>query len=177
MTRPRRRQPGAPAPRRRHPSPQAPPSGAGAGRFTHWSHLGGGTSSSGISTSTARLSSTGAGAGGIDGAVTAMVMATVRVATTCCGSTAAAVMHGSSPVAVAAFPAARGALDERHLVGTDASALSAFAGAGGDGRRHPANAKSKITNSRPSKRSVWKSYGLPQGGEAPLPLPRGLSGR
>jgi hypothetical protein len=39
-------------------------SGASAGRLTHWSQPGGGTSSSGISTTAARLSSIGDGAGG-----------------------------------------------------------------------------------------------------------------
>jgi hypothetical protein len=103
-------------------------------------------SSSGISTTAARLPLTGAGAGGIDGAVTAVVMA----ATAYCGSTAAATLRRPSLVVVAALPAARDALNERRLVGTDASALITFAGASrGDGRRHPANAKSKGSNSRP----------------------------
>jgi hypothetical protein len=44
---------------------------------------------------------TGAGAGGIDGAVTAVVMAVVRAATACCGSTTAAVLRGPSLIAVA----------------------------------------------------------------------------
>jgi hypothetical protein len=75
----------APAPLAGHPSAvpssslttSAPVggSGAGAGRLTHWSQPGGRTSSSGISTTAAWLSSIGAGAGGTDGAVTAMVMA------------------------------------------------------------------------------------------------------
>jgi hypothetical protein len=63
-------------------------------------------------------------------------MAAVRAATTCCGSTAAAMLRGPLLVAVAALPAARGALDESRLVGTDAAALSAFAGAMG-GRSAP----------------------------------------
>jgi hypothetical protein len=50
-------------------------SGAGAGRLTHWSQPGGGTSSSGTSTIAAWLSSIGAGSGGTDGAVTVVVMA------------------------------------------------------------------------------------------------------
>jgi hypothetical protein len=60
-----------------------------------------------------------------------MVMAADRAATTCCGSTAAAVLRGPSLAAVAALPAARGALDERHLVGTAASNLNTLAGARG----------------------------------------------
>jgi hypothetical protein len=60
-----------------------------------------------------------------------VVMATVRAATTYCGSIAMATLCGPSLVAVATLPATRGALDERCLVGTDASALSAFAGARG----------------------------------------------
>jgi hypothetical protein len=83
----------------------------------------------------------------MDGVVTTVVMAAVRAATTCCGSTAAGKLCGPSLVAVAALLAARDALDERRLVGTDASALSTFASARGDGWRHPANAKSKGLNS------------------------------
>jgi hypothetical protein len=86
-------------------------------------------SSSEISTTAASLPLTGAGAGGINGAVTAGVMVTARAATTCCGSATAATLRGPLLVTVAALPATRGALDERRLVGTDASALSAFAGA------------------------------------------------
>jgi hypothetical protein len=41
---------------------------------------------------------------------------------------ATAVSHGGSPIA-AALDAARGALDERRLIGTDASDLSTLAGA------------------------------------------------
>jgi hypothetical protein len=47
-------------------------------------------------------------------------MATIRAATTCCGSTAAAALHGPSLVVVAALRATRGAVDERRLVGMDA---------------------------------------------------------
>jgi hypothetical protein len=133
-------------------------SGAGAGRLTHWSQPGGRTSSSGISTIAARLSSIGDGAGGTDGAVTAMVMnadgaatahCTSAVVAACCVSAAVADCCGSAVVAacrgpasaaaprepslaaVAVFPAARDALDERRLVGTAASDLSTLAGARG----------------------------------------------
>jgi hypothetical protein len=64
-----------------------------------------------------------------------MVMAAVRAATTCCGSTAAATLSGPSLVAVAVLPAARGALDERRLVGMAASDLNTLAGARGGGAR------------------------------------------
>jgi hypothetical protein len=46
----------------------------------------------------------------------------------CCDSVATATLRGGSPV-VAALLAARGTLDERRLVDTDASDLSALAGA------------------------------------------------
>jgi hypothetical protein len=58
------------------------------------------------------------------------MIAVVAVAA-CCGSAAAATLHGASPVAVTALPVTRGTLDEHLLVGTDASALSTFAGARG----------------------------------------------
>jgi hypothetical protein len=103
-------------------------SGADAGQFSHWSHPGGGASSSGISTTAPRSPVTGAGAGGtIDAAVAAVVTATVAAAS-CCDPTATVVPRGASVVATT-LPAARGALDERRLVGTDASDLSALAGA------------------------------------------------
>jgi hypothetical protein len=51
-------------------------------------------SSSGTSTTATWLSLTGAGAGKIDGAVTAMVMTAVATAVTCCGSVAAATLRG-----------------------------------------------------------------------------------
>jgi hypothetical protein len=88
-------------------------------------------SSSGTSTTTAWLPLTGACADEIDGAVTAMVMTVVVAAATCCSSAAAPTLCRASPVAVAALPVTRNTLDERRLVGMDASALSAFAGAGG----------------------------------------------
>jgi hypothetical protein len=59
--------------------------------------------------------------------VTVVLTAAATVAP-CCGSVATAMLRGGSPV-VAALPAARGALDERCLMGTDASDLSALAGA------------------------------------------------
>jgi hypothetical protein len=50
------------------------------------------------------------------------------VVASCCGSVATATPRSGSPV-LAALPAARGALDERRLVGTDTSNLSALVGA------------------------------------------------
>jgi hypothetical protein len=55
-------------------------------------------------------------------------VAAAAATTSCCGSMDIAMPHGGSPVATA-LPATRGALDERRLIGTDASDLSAFAGA------------------------------------------------
>jgi hypothetical protein len=98
---------------------------------SHWSHPGGGVSSSGTSTTTAQLPPTGAGTGEIDGAVTAVVITAVVAAAACCDSAAAAMLCGASPVAVVALAVTRGTLNERRLVGMDASALSAFAGARG----------------------------------------------
>jgi hypothetical protein len=106
-------------------------SGADAGRLTHWSQPGGGTSSSGISTAAAWLSSIGAGAGGTDDAMTAVVMAADGAATACCDFVVAAALRGPSLVAVAVLLAARDALDERRPEGTAASDLYTFAGARG----------------------------------------------
>jgi hypothetical protein len=73
-----------------------------------------------------------------------MVMTAVVAVATCCGSVATAMLRGGSLVAAVVLPVTLGALDEHRLVGTDASDLSALAGArGGDGRRHLANAKNK----------------------------------
>jgi hypothetical protein len=97
--------------------------------------------------------------------------------TACCDPTAAAALRGPSPAAVAVLPAAHDALDERRLVGTAASDLNTLVGARGHGGRHPANAKTRKLNSRSSQRcGIWGSGRLPQGGESPLPLPRGLGG-
>jgi hypothetical protein len=61
--------------------------------------------------------------------VTAVVVTAVVATATCCSSAATTTLCGASPVA--ALPVTRGALDERRLVGMDASALSAFASARG----------------------------------------------
>jgi hypothetical protein len=108
-------------------------SGAGAGRLPHWSHPGSGVSSFGTSTTATWPPLTGASAGKIDGAVTAMVMTAVVVFATCCGSVAVSTLCGASLVATAVLPITHGALDERCLVGMDVSALNALAGAGGGG--------------------------------------------
>jgi hypothetical protein len=60
-----------------------------------------------------------------------MVMTAVVYAATCCVSAAMATLRGASLVTGAILPATRDALDERRLVGMDASAPSALAGAGG----------------------------------------------
>jgi hypothetical protein len=61
----------------------------------------------------------------------AMVMAADGAATACCDSAAAAALRGPSLAAVVVLPAARGALDERRLVGTAASDLNTLAGVRG----------------------------------------------
>jgi hypothetical protein len=133
-------------------------SGADVGRLAHWSHPGGGTSSSSISIAAARELPTGAGASEVDGAVTTMVViATAAVAAwctsaavaaccasaavvvrcgsaavaACCGSTATATLRGASLAAAAAPSVPCDALDERRLVGTAASDLNTLAGARG----------------------------------------------
>jgi hypothetical protein len=63
-------------------------------------------------------------------------MTAVVAVATCCGSIAAATLRGSSLVAATVLPVTRGALDERRLMGMDASDLSALAGARG-GRSTP----------------------------------------
>jgi hypothetical protein len=49
------------------------------GRLAHWSHPGGGTSSSGISTAAARELPAGVGADEVDGTVTSMVVIATAV--------------------------------------------------------------------------------------------------
>jgi hypothetical protein len=56
-------------------------------------------------------------------------MTAVVTVATCCGSLAAATFHRGSLVSAAMLPVTLGALDERRLMGTDASDLSALAGA------------------------------------------------
>jgi hypothetical protein len=79
------------------------------GRLAHWSHPGGGKSSSGISTTAARELPAGAGAGKVDRVVTAIVViATAVVAAwctsaavaACCASTAVVVCDASAAVTV-----------------------------------------------------------------------------
>jgi hypothetical protein len=65
--------------------------------------------------------------------VTAVVVVTDWAATTCCGSTALAALRGPSLATVAALATARGALDERRLVGTAASDLNTLASVRGGG--------------------------------------------
>jgi hypothetical protein len=103
-------------------------SGAGTGQFPHWPHPGGGASSSGISTAAARSPPAGAGAGRTVDAVVAVVVTAVVATTSCRDPTATSVPRGGSVVA-AVLPVTSGALDERRLIGTDASDLSALAGA------------------------------------------------
>jgi hypothetical protein len=66
-----------------------------------------------------------------------MVMTAVVATATCCGPVAAATLRGASLVAAAVLLVTRGARDKRRLVGKDASALSALAGARGGARSVP----------------------------------------
>jgi hypothetical protein len=97
------------------------------------------------------LPPTGADAGKTDGVVVAVVITAVMAVATRRGSVAAAAPRGSSLVVAAVLPVTLGALDEHRLVGTDASDLSALAGARGDGRCHTANTKTKRLDSCLSK--------------------------
>jgi hypothetical protein len=92
-------------------------SGAGVGQLSHWPHPGEGASPA---ARTGKAWTVGA-------AVAAAVAAAATVASYC-DPVATTALHDGSPV-VAALPAARGTLDERRLMGTDASNLSALAGA------------------------------------------------
>jgi hypothetical protein len=73
----------------------------------------------------------GADADKTDGVVVAVVITAIMAIATRCGSMAAAAPRGSSLVVAAVLPVTLGALDKRRLVGTDASELSALAGARG----------------------------------------------
>jgi hypothetical protein len=85
----------------------------------------------------------GAEAGKIDGAVVAVVMTAVVAVATRCGSMAAATLRGGSLVVTVVLPVNLGALDERCLVGTDASDLSTLAGARGGTAVPPCEHKNK----------------------------------
>jgi hypothetical protein len=114
--------------------------------------------------------------GTTDAAVTAVVAAATAI-TSCHDPVTTTVPRDRSLVA-AALPAARGALDERRLVGTDTSNLSALACAragtvGATLRMEKCKAKLQ-----PLKiGGVWGPGHPPQTGEAPLPLPRGFGRR
>jgi hypothetical protein len=151
-------------------------SGAGAGQFSHWPHPGSGASSSGISTMAARSPATGAGAGGTVDAEVAAVVTAAATATSCCDPTAMAVPHGGSVVATA-LPAARGALDERRLMRTDTSDLSALAGRGRGRSAPPCEREHKIKLQPLEIGDTWGECHLQQTGEAPLSLPRGFGRR
>jgi hypothetical protein len=114
-----------------------------------------------------------AGAGAADAIAGAAAVAAAAVS--CCGPAATVVGRGGPPVA-AAFPAARDALDERCLVIMDVSDLSAFAGARAGTDGSPCKRKGKHEDEhQPLKiRGALGRCNLPQGGEAPLNLPRGF---
>jgi hypothetical protein len=217
-------------------------SGAGVGRLAHWSHTGGRTLSSGISTavswelparagscrastsnhasvaagyrcgtaaSASSRVSAAAGAGrlstadaagnatttGAAGCTSASVRASAAAATlrasTTSGARRASATAGCGPVgdvtgrglkasaapcepplaAVAAPAPARDALDERRLVGTDASALSTLAGARGHGWCRPVDMETNRQVPSCRARDPSKDNSLPQVGEGALPLP------
>jgi hypothetical protein len=98
------------------------------GQFSHWPHPVGGALSSGISTTTAQSPMVRTGAGDADVTAVAATTATAADGASCYGPVATTVARGCSPVTAAA-PTTRVALDERHLIGTDVSDLSALAGA------------------------------------------------
>jgi hypothetical protein len=102
-------------------------SGADVGRFPHWTHPGGGASSSAMST-TAWSPAAGIGVGDADAGDAAATVVAAATPTSRCGPVTMAVSRGGSPDA-AALTVSRGALDECRLVGTDASDLSTLAGA------------------------------------------------
>jgi hypothetical protein len=60
-----------------------------------------------------------------------MIMTVVVAVVTCCGSVAAVALREGAPVAAAVLPVTLRALDERSLMGTDASDLRALASARG----------------------------------------------
>jgi hypothetical protein len=64
--------------------------------------------------------------------MTIVVMAADGAAAACCGSTTAVALRGPLLASAAVLPAARGALDERRLVGTAASDLNTLAGVRGE---------------------------------------------
>jgi hypothetical protein len=107
-----------------------------------------------------------------------MVMTAVMAVATCCGSVAVAALRGASLVVAAAPPVTRGPLDERRLIGLVVSDLSTLAAARGGARSaSPCERKDRKSNSYLSRTGCLGSDCLPQGGEALLPLPRGLDGR
>jgi hypothetical protein len=160
--------------------------GVGAGQFSHWPHPGGGASSSGISTTGARSPAVGTGAGGTADAAVAAVVADAAVAAVVAAAAAAAfyrdpvatvVPRGGSLVATA-LPAAGGALDERRLVGTDASDLSTLVGVRAGTVGATLRTKKHKTKLQPLEiGGAWGERHLPQTGKAPLPLPRGFGRR
>jgi hypothetical protein len=133
-------------------------------------------SSFGTSTTAARRLPTAAGTGKVDGAATASTVVAVITIAACCGSATFAACcgpvavdgcRGSATVAaycsseataaprepslatVAVLPAARDALDERHLVGTTASDLSTLVGARGARWAPPCEHESKKVKPSP----------------------------
>jgi hypothetical protein len=96
----------------------------------------------------------------------------------CCSSAAAAALRGPSLAAVTMLPAARGALDERRLVGTAASDLNTFAGArGGTVSATLRTRRRENQDLAPRRYDILGNGHLPQGREASLLLPRGLGRR
>jgi hypothetical protein len=114
--------------------------------------------SSRISTTATRSPAVRAGAGGV---VVIAVTAVVAAAASCCDPVTTAVPRGGSLVAVV-FPAARVALDECCLVGTDASDLSALAGARAGTVDVALRTKKHNTELQPLEiRGAWGEFHLP----------------
>jgi hypothetical protein len=180
MTRPRRRASYAAASRSRPPASPIPPPqarGASAGQFSHWPHPGGGASSSGISTTGAWSPAVGTGACGTTNAVVAAAVVTAAAAASCRDPTATAAPRSGLLIAAALF-AACGALDERRLMGTDASDLSALAGARAGTVSATLRTQKHRTELQPLKtKGARGECRLPQAREAPLPFPRGFGRR
>jgi hypothetical protein len=144
------------------------------GQFSHSPHPGGGASSSGISTMTARSPVVGTGAGGTTDTVVAAVVDAAAAAASCRDPVATAMPRGG-PLITATLPAACGALDECRLVGMDASDLSTLAGARAGMVGTTQRTKKHKTELQPLEiRGAWGERHLPKTREALLPLPRGF---
>jgi hypothetical protein len=123
-----------------------------------------------MSTTAARSPVVGASAGDADVATVAAVAAAAATTASCCSLVATAVPRGGSP-------AARGGLDERRLVSTDVSDLSALAGARAGTTGVTLQTRKYDNEHQLLEIKVLRGkYRKPQIGEAPLHLPRRYGG-